>query len=1130
MLPLGIEPRVLASLAVPTADELQRVQKIWRATITARVVPYWRRREQHDAAQLERLAHELVLERYEDGAQQSRPCGLLLRIDGRWRLQVHERLLDYWATVFGTQGDASREQRQALGVMELMLRHGFEHMLYPKRPQHEVIASDGRFAMQLRHAEPSHYRMLRAALGGEMPGLCAQEYCLFFDRLERDEPADGVIARIVRQQVELLAQVPDALLEAAFLSSDTSIRERLVDECFRRSSSIEVPLVGRAEWMRRTLRLFACQWGEDVTAARALFEDFDTRWGVAALFHQLQGSGWNRAGRTLDELFGALVEQLPKPRRDSVSPAAVVGLAESQPRPVSLKERIEQAKADPLFPRPVIDIMENNRAAAASTVSGAKYSELIETLLSIPWGKLHKIDISPQQFLEGLERSHYGLERPKETVADFFTNLIWRYRRFDPSRPHTWHRNGSTVLLVGPPGVGKTSLAISVAQNLGIPYHKISLGGMRDDADLRGHGFTYEGSKPGAVVQGLMKMGVMNGMFIMDEADKTERLAVATLLEILDPEQNHLFHDKYTGSTVDIDLSNCHFVLTANSTDTVPAAVLNRCEVIHLDRYSIEEKVAIACQHLIPRLRARYDIPVDQLDFDPHEQADLLRYIVTTHSREPGVRLLERAFRTLFLRIQRKHLLQGGQTVRITRRLAAQYLEDPGPARRINPEDRVGDMLAIGVNVELGLGAIMPIQATRISLGPQAPRQTHLSMVHATGNIEKVMDESRRVATTGILHCAQQLGLRPERLDQPIHLHFMGAASKKDGPSAGGAIALALASLLSDTPIRRDVAMSGEIDTQGRITAVGGLRAKVETAYNAGCRTILIPMDNLRGEGGIERFPEPLKKELQILTYEQWKGPHAPFDYRRHVLQVVAVQHVTQAADVAFIRANELKSVDEALASHGRRMVARLATHADGPRLVMIVKEPAELDPSVLHNSFCPACPGCELLVSPEALVELRARIPAPRAARVQPFNPASDCLSSVARASLDRFQHTAGARAGLALVAPYWVLVQSGVREAVRAGELEGRNVRLMANNYSVQGLELTSSKALLHRVGCYLARMPDEVVRSCPFVAEKDGIMMIDLSFIPEKYRLDEARAEAILQQALNRWLAELEPARAA
>ena len=164
---------------------------------------------------------------------------------------------------------------------------------------------------------------------------------------------------------------------------------------------------------------------------------------------------------------------------------------------------------------------------------------------------------------------------------------------------------------------------------------------MKDEADIRGYGFTYEGSKPGPIVQGLIKMGVMNGMFIMDEADKTEKFAIATLLEILDPEQNHLFHDKYTQSTVDIDLSNCHFILTANTVDTVPAAILNRCEVIYLDRYSVDEKIAIAREFLVHRIRERYLIGQDEIFFDPDEESEILRHLIRDYTSEAGVRDLE---------------------------------------------------------------------------------------------------------------------------------------------------------------------------------------------------------------------------------------------------------------------------------------------------------------------------------------------------------------------------------------------------------------------------------------------------------------------------------------------------------
>jgi len=217
-----------------------------------------------------------------------------------------------------------------------------------------------------------------------------------------------------------------------------------------------------------------------------------------------------------------LFELFSKNLEESVEPGDVVHkepsavYPQSRPEPVpsqakTLKERIDEARGNPDIPRPVIELIEKNKMNAAGQ-SGAKYTELIETLLAIPWGKIKRIWVSPQEFEDGLNRSHYGLKKPKEIICDFFANLIWRSQHFKESEKKFWHKTGCALLFVGPPGVGKTSMAISIARNIGIPYHKLSLGGMKDEADIRGYGFTYEGSKPGPIVQGLVKMGVMNGM------------------------------------------------------------------------------------------------------------------------------------------------------------------------------------------------------------------------------------------------------------------------------------------------------------------------------------------------------------------------------------------------------------------------------------------------------------------------------------------------------------------------------------------------------------------------------------------------------------------------------------------
>ena len=731
---------------------------------------------------------------------------------------------------------------------------------------------------------------------------------------ERDEKCDFRLGRMAAAHARHIAELPMRFLIDLFPDLDFEVKVRVLSNSYRSSIIRGQPLSRTSSGLRKVLRLFAGTIHRDSGEGMELFKRFRKRWGVQSLFNELDLEANLDPGKSLPQLF----ETFKKNLEEFVEPGDTIDQKGQQPmfpqhrtEPVpqtkTLKERIDEARTDSDVPQAVIELIEKNKMNAAGQ-SGAKYTELIETLLAIPWGKIKKIWVSPEEFDEGLNRSHYGLKTPKEIVSDFFANLIWRYQHFRESEKKNWHRTGSALLFVGPPGVGKTSLAISIARNLGIPYHKISLGGMKDEADIRGYGFTYEGSKPGPIVQGLVKMGVMNGMFIMDEADKTEKFAIATLLEILDPEQNHLFHDKYTQSTVDIDLSNCHFILTANTIDTVPAAILNRCEVIYLDRYSVDEKIAIAREFLVQRIRERYLIGQNEIYFDPDEESEILRHLIRDYTSEAGVRDLERIIRTLFLRIQRKEIMaEGKNSAKINFVKIHKYLDMPNRQRFINEDDRIGEAMGLGVNMEMGVGSLIPIQATPVRIGrDRNGASSYLSMVHTTGNIERVMDESRKVASTAILHLAEQLGIDTADMSTPVHLHFMGGSTKKDGPSAGAPIALALASLFGGRKIRRDVAVTGEIDTQGRVTGIGGMGVKLETAYAAGCKTLIIPRENLTGIEGIDRLPDALKQELQILTFEQWKAPHEPFDYSRHMLQVVAVDDIVQASEVAFINQDEI--------------------------------------------------------------------------------------------------------------------------------------------------------------------------------------------------------------------------------
>jgi ATP-dependent Lon protease len=1141
MFPIEFDHQVLDSLPLPSKDDALRVVKILKTIVGKRLVPFFKRTRGTDPLLAARVTDRLRIYRLEDSLNRVRCVSVISRSDSDWSIGVHERVFDYLSFVIpsdpeSTLGGSTTEERKMLAFAELMLRHDLEHTLYPGRTERDVVMADLAYAMDRRANDPTFYRMLRNALADEMNGLKGERYLALFDCAEQDTPQDELVSSILNDYLAALAEFPENLLEAALPSLDKEIKTKVLGLCYRRSRDTAYSLLRRTGFLHKLLKLFAVLVDADEKQAEDVFNSFKDDWGLVFLFQELDVPEATVQNKTTKEMFRLLRETLRSfseetgmtlPPASGPTPATQ---AKPAPAPVkSLKDRIEEARNDTAVPRQVMEVIDKNRLNAVGH-SGSKYSELIETLLAIPWGEIRRISVSPLEFESGLNATHYGLQKPKELLCDFFANLVWRYQQYQEAKSSSWRKNGSAFLFVGPPGVGKTSLAISIAMSLGIPFHKISLGGMRDEADLKGHGFTYEGSKPGAIVQGLIKMGAMNGMFIMDEADKMEKFAVATLLEILDPEQNHLFHDKYTESTVDIDLSNCHFVLTANTMETVPPAVANRCEVVQLDRYSVDEKVAIAREHLIGRVRGRHQIGEDQIYLDPEQEEDLLRFLVRTYTYEAGVRQLERIIRTLFLRVSRKEILSSKEgSVCITREKIKQYIETPRPPRPINDDDRVGEMMALGVNVELGIGSLLPVQATPIRIGGRGEAgQSYLSMVHATGNIEKIMDESRKVATTAILHCAGLLGIRLDQAAAPIHLHFMGASTPKDGPSAGGAIALALASALSEQLIRRDVAMTGEIDTHGRITTVGALDLKLETAFDAGCNTVIIPRENLLGDAGIERLSDALKDELQILTYDQWKGDHEPYDQERHMLQVVAVDNVLQAVDVSFIDEEEISRLETCFNQHAGLVGEYLATtnRASTNCLhALYVKEPAELDLEEGEDPFW----GEEtslFLVRPEHKEAMKARLPGfAETGRMVDFDPVTESLA----AALDRIGRTVpGGFRGLerfSLVAPYFALKQNLDLIRQISGGPPSEGFRLFANNYTTQRVKIKACKPVLNRLYWYLSQLDQQKLDECPFLGKSDGVYVIDISFIPEKYRLDVKRAEKIVEAALKTWLIEVD-----
>ncbi len=1144
MFPMEFEHRVLESLPLPDEESIKQVLRILKTIAIGRVMPYFRNKRGTDPTLISRISERFTIKRLEDEGNRIRFTSLAFKTDTQWIIHIHERIFDYFSFVMPSDpesrlGGKTSEEGKILAFAEFLLRHEIEHMLYPQESEREVIRSDVVYAMDRRTNDPTFYSMLRKVLADEMTGLKGEPYLALFDSAEQERTYGYLITRILTSLVIILGDMPGEMLRGIFLNLDTDLKTKVLGECYRRSRDASFSLFKRTSCLQEVLQLFALLIEKDEKEAEKAFDAFKDRWGLIYLFHELNLPETSLEDKTHEEIFAFLKDNLKRLSKEKGSPfpsvpeSPRVSTPEQEPSlspAKSLKDRIEEARNTPSFPRQAMEVIDKNKVSAVGH-SGPKYTELIETLLAIPWGKILKIRVSAEEFEEGLNRTHYGLKRPKEIICDFFANLIWRYQQSSEDEDRSRHRTGSAFLFVGPPGVGKTSLAISIANNLGISYHKISLGGMRDEADLRGHGFTYEGSKPGAIVQGLIKMGIMNGIIIMDEADKTEKFAIATLLEILDPEQNHLFHDKYTQTTIDIDLSNCHFILTANTLETVPPTVVNRCEVVVLDRYSVDEKVDISRQHLIRRVRKRYQISEDAIFFDSDQEPDLLRHLIKTYTYEPGVRELERVIRRLFLRILRKEILaKQKQSVRITREKIKQYLESPAQPRQINDESRVGEILGLGVNVERGVGSLIPIQATRLRLRSQSEtrQEGYLSMVHATGNIQKIMDESRKVATTGILHCADDLGIDLDQVESPIHLHFTGASTPKDGPSAGGAIGLALASALSDRTIRRDVAMTGEIDTKGRITKVGGLDIKLETAYDAGCKTMIIPKANLSGDEGIERLPDALKKELQIFDYEKWKGDHEPFDYERHMLQVVAVDHIIQAADVAFIDAEELAELETRFIDHARTITQEIEKARKDPEPcihLFYIKDPGELDMEGIEEPFRRGC-KCVLLSHPEVKKAMLANFSAlEKHIRFRDFDPSREDLTTVIREIQKSFAGDFTVPPRISLVAPFFFLKRDGISPKNFSTDLSFEELRLFANNYTMQGVKIKTCKSVLNHVYWDLAQLESTHADACFFLGKRNGIYTVDLSFIPEKYRLDVKHAEEVLNSCLKEWLIALE-----
>ncbi len=464
----------------------------------------------------------------------------------------------------------------------------------------------------------------------------------------------------------------------------------------------------------------------------------------------------------------------------------------------------------------------------------------IDWMVNVPWKKKTKVRHDLAVAEKVLEEDHYGLDKVKERIIEYLA-VQQRVKKL----------KGPILCLVGPPGVGKTSLGQSIARATNRKFVRMALGGVRDEAEIRGHRRTYIGSMPGKILQNLAKVKTRNPMFLLDEIDKMAADfrgdPASALLEVLDPEQNHTFADHYL--EVDFDLSDVMFVATANTLN-IPSALLDRMEVIRLPGYTEDEKINIAMRYLLPKQLKNNGLKDDEIEISEDVIRDIIRY----YTREAGVRGLEREISKICRKVVKDLLLDPKQK-KIT--VTTENLEKYLGVKRFRygiaeEEDRVGQVTGLAWT-EVG-GELLTIET---AVMPGKGKQS------ATGKLGDVMKESIEAAVTVVRSRADVLGILPEAFqEKDIHIHVPEGATPKDGPSAGIAMCTAIVSALTNVPVRSDVAMTGEITLRGEVLPIGGLKEKLLAAHRGGITTVLIPYEN---EKDLAEIPDNIKKNLTII-------------------------------------------------------------------------------------------------------------------------------------------------------------------------------------------------------------------------------------------------------------------------